>query len=257
MQRDRCMTFRDAQSGRALSRRNDAFTLIELLMVIAIIAILVAILLPVLSKARVSAQRTTCLNNLDQINHAIQLYAADNGDLLPMITNTTTTYIGIYLGLHGAPSPHDRLFACPADTFFYFDEDASPAQLTPTSLHDQPGSYYSSYEYNGFGQYPDVLPDLPPDIDSGIPGLYGWKLGAIEGPSKTVIVTEDSAGWPFTWHDPMRPPPGAFGFNNARNVVSFADGHASYIPIYLYTNLYLPADAYNPPPGYDYKWSAN
>lgn len=61
-------------------RATKGFTLIELLMVIAIIAILVALLLPVLSSAKAKAKRTECLNNLKQINYGVHMYAGDNGD---------------------------------------------------------------------------------------------------------------------------------------------------------------------------------
>ena len=56
-----------------------AFTLIELLIVIAIIAILAALLLPALSSAKSKAQRIQCLNHLKQLSVAFQLYADDNG----------------------------------------------------------------------------------------------------------------------------------------------------------------------------------
>ena len=68
------------------SLRPGGFTLIEMLVVIAIIAILAAFLFPALSQARKMAHRSTCMTNLKQIGYALKMYLSDHNNFFPPVT---------------------------------------------------------------------------------------------------------------------------------------------------------------------------
>lgn len=74
--------------------RSRAFTLIELLTVIAIIGVLAAIIVGSISKIRDAARRSTCVSNLRQIDTAFPLYAADNNGFYPAVRQATYPYPG-------------------------------------------------------------------------------------------------------------------------------------------------------------------
>jgi len=252
------------------TRSITAFTLVELLVVIAIIGILTALLLPALNSAASHARRGNCISNIKQIDAGVMMYAADNHDTLfpflkkPAKTKSVfyfqewTSYVpltGRYLCLKGTPSPLNKIFACPADTF----HDAPPhstSEWVNESLHSQSNMNFSSYIFNaansviqGNGnqtKYPTMYP-----------GVIGSTVASIRAPERTILLGEWPAWAPYSWHSPPRPR--QYEINNAPNVLGFADGHVSYLKIYFGTNnpagWHTPSFAFDPPPEYDYQWS--
>jgi prepilin-type N-terminal cleavage/methylation domain-containing protein len=104
-------------------RHRIGFTLVELLVVIGIIALLIAILLPVLSRANDAAKRANCLSNVRQLTIAWLSYAYDNkGWLVDPNTNTTGGWVTdgnvngtITKGVLFQYCPHKKVDHCPAD----------------------------------------------------------------------------------------------------------------------------------------------
>jgi prepilin-type N-terminal cleavage/methylation domain-containing protein/prepilin-type processing-associated H-X9-DG protein len=249
-------------------RATQAFTLVELLVVIAIIGIVVALSLPALSRAKAAAQRKTCLNDLHQINLAVRMYCDDANDASPSSSSAVTStnlvdlyasykkLVKSYLGLKGASSAQERIFACPADTFYpsYVERNYPPLEWLRHSLHDQPDFDFSSYSFNGGDGVARTRGTNAAKADIR-PGLGGAKLSAVKHPSRTVLIAETSALGPWSWHNPVPMTGDVLPYCNARNNVSFVDGHVSYIKIYCHSNDC--ALHYDPPDGYEYQWSAN
>jgi prepilin-type N-terminal cleavage/methylation domain-containing protein len=246
------------------------FTLTELLVVIVIVAILAALSLPVISASKNKAKRAVCLNNLRQISLGVRMYAHDSNDASPSpggalaATNPATLYsaykaiVKSYVGLNGSSSPPDKLFACPADTFYPSDViNFSPhaPQYVQGSLHDQSILDFSSYLFNGGDHATHSIPLFTNVVVVTRPGLTGVKLSSVKHPSRSLLVVEASAAWPWSWHDPSP----LTQFNDAKSVLSFVDGHVAYPKIYWQnphpSGTLSYAVLYDPPVNYDYQWS--
>ena len=142
---------------RGLRRTRAAFTLVELLVVIGIIALLMAILLPSLSRAREQSRRVKCLANLRSLGHAMYLYANDFRDRLPNgnlpgdanPANGDQVLVAMAKQYNLTPG----IFYCPSDV------DEPPHQITNNYIHFE-NSARVSYDFFSLYWIPEQGPKL-------------------------------------------------------------------------------------------------
>jgi prepilin-type N-terminal cleavage/methylation domain-containing protein/prepilin-type processing-associated H-X9-DG protein len=215
---------------RARSARQ-AFTLVELLVVIGIIAVLIAILLPSLAKAREAASRTACLSNIRQLTTAWLMYAnewkgnlvwAETGDATQAPDNrdgwvietgvNTNTPEAIRAGLLGKYLPNPEVYRCPSS----LDKFNFRSYSITTVMNGSP--QYEGISGPTWKKLTQVKPDrivFIEEYDSRPPpvGTQTFNQGS-------YLNYRAVGGLRFVWGDVP-----AFFHKNSTNV-TFVDGHA-------------------------------
>jgi general secretion pathway protein G len=169
-----------------------AFTLVELLVVITILAILAALLFPVFARAKASAKQTQCLSNLHQIGVAIQLYMSDSDDFFPHCVDASDKYAPqIWNGqaqwqaqipdiplINVALQPYAKsqeIFHCPSDTGTKtLDADIGIPFPTSPSLFQQYGCSYLMRTEIVFDGLSGTAFATPADINVLFDGAGNW-----------------------------------------------------------------------------------
>jgi prepilin-type N-terminal cleavage/methylation domain-containing protein/prepilin-type processing-associated H-X9-DG protein len=192
--------------------RRSAFTLIELLVCIAVIALLAALLLPVIANSKETARQAYCASNLRQLALAVMMYAEDNEGLLPAQPIA-----------EGGPNDGVFIRAAGGDGTNYYDLlmpllGNRHVWLCPSTYRTASGHVgYMSYHMNGL-----------------IITTNGLPAAAVSQPSSTVLMND--AGEKYRWDKAFLRPTqlGAASYalpisnHKAGGNVAFVDGHVQW-----------------------------
>jgi prepilin-type N-terminal cleavage/methylation domain-containing protein/prepilin-type processing-associated H-X9-DG protein len=170
-------------------RRVGGFTLVELLVVVGIIAVLISILLPAMSKARDSARKTACLSNLRQAHQLIAMYANEYKDRVPVgyrgqkqfnsmiYSGTAGRFVLFGLVRTAGYMPEPAVFYCPAEN--------DPRSIQGSDVNPWPPGPEGNPTINvaaGYGFRPEVdIPDDPTTWGTLLPKLSKFRSKAILG----------------------------------------------------------------------------
>ena len=196
-------------------KKRNTFTLIELLVVIAIIAILAAMLLPALAKAREKARAINCTSNLNQMGTALNMYLGENNDTFPFHRNSAAT-VGWFDLVNEYTNSYD-IYSCPSRGGTW---DSGHQVVIPP---DSGAIHLMPYGYNGrwCGAYP------------WNPSPNGSSLNVSQISSATELLvfgdSEPTANgeWASSmWYDFRDKGEGLSEAHGVRGNLVFADGHA-------------------------------
>lgn len=221
------------------------YSLTDLLLTVAVVALLAAVVVPVATRVRAKSRLAQCTANLQQLAKAVTLYANENEGRLPAMKESPAPgawwhyrqQVKGYLGLQGPASPEETVFGCPSDRG-YGDEAGRPVPFRLERKH-----LFTSYVFNGVNHVP------------GIPNIAGRTLASLRNPTRTLLVMEWTAHAPLSWHRSRTGRRNTPFYNNAESVTAFADGRVALTPIY--SDGLNPAYTRDPIAGYTYQFSGD